>query len=158
LGRVNINESFKEVKDMKQDLHNVIRAVRAIEPVAAGTTGTGQVGQIVDRSGYSGVEFVIGYGAITATSATYTVRIKEGDATSAMTSVADADLIGTEADAGVAAAARVDGSTEKVFKRIGYKGNKRYVQCSVINTATAATPVSAACILHSPDVAPTSNP
>lgn len=140
------------------DLHNNVRTAVAIEPVAAGTTGTGQAGNIIDRQGYGGVEFVIGYGAITSSAATFTVTIKEGDTTGAMTSVADADLLGTEALAGVAAAARVDGSTEKVSKRIGYKGSKRYVQCSVVNTATAATPISALALLHDPQVAPTANP
>lgn len=140
------------------DLHNNCRTAVAIEPVAAGTTGTGQVGNIIDRRGYGGVEFVIAYGAITATAATFTVVVKEGDATGAMTSVADADLLGTEVLAGVAAAARVDGSTEKVSKRVGYKGSKRYVQCSVVNTATAGTPISALALLHSPQVAPTANP
>ena len=138
------------------DLHNNIATAVAIEPVAAGTTGTGQVGNVIDRKGYGGVEFIIGYGAITATAATFTVTIKEGDVTGTMTSVADASLLGTETLASLAAGTRTDGSTEKVSKRVGYLGNKRYVQCSVVNTATAGTPISAIAILHSPNVAPTS--
>jgi len=141
-----------------KDLHNVVRAIVAIEPVAVGTTGTGQAGNIIDRKGYNGVEFIASYGAITSTAATFTVTVKEGDATGSMTSVADADLLGTESDAGIAAATRVDGSTEKVTKRIGYTGNKRYVQLGIVNTATAGTPVSAEAILHTPEIAPTSNP
>lgn len=140
------------------DLHNNCRTVVAIAPVAAGTTGAGQAGAIVDRQGYGGVEFVIAYGAITATAATFSVTIKEGDVTGSMTPVADADLLGTEALAGIAAAVRVDGSTENVTKRVGYKGGKRYVQCSIVNTATAATPIGAVAVLHSPQVAPTANP
>lgn len=138
------------------DLHNNCTATVAVEPVAAGTTGTGQAGSIIDRKGYGGVEFLVSYGAITATAATFTVTIKEGDVTGTMTSVADADLLGTETLASLAAATRTDGSTEKVTKRIGYKGDQRYVQCSVVNTATAATPVSVVALLHSPQVAPTS--
>jgi len=142
-----------------KDLHNVVRAKVAIEPVAVGTTGTGQAGDIIDRKGYNGVEFVVSYGAITSVTATFTVTIKEGDATGSMTSVADASLLGTEALAGIAAAnPRVDGTSEKVTKRIGYTGNKRYVQCSVVNTATAGTPVSAVAVLHTPEAAPTDNP
>lgn len=45
-----------------------------------------------------------------------------------------------------------------VTKRIGYKGKKRYVQCGVKSTATAGTLVSVTAVLHSPLVAPTSNP
>ena len=47
------------------DLHNNCRTAIAIEPVAAGTTGTGQAGNVIDRAGYGGVEFIIGYGAVT---------------------------------------------------------------------------------------------
>jgi hypothetical protein len=66
---------------MSGDLHNNVLAVRGTAPVAIGTTGTGQVGKIVDRKGYGGVEFIIGYGTITATNAVFTVIVKEGDAT-----------------------------------------------------------------------------
>ena len=140
------------------DLHNNVKATVCVEPVAVGTTGTGQVGDVIDLQGYGGVEFIVSYGAITATAATFTVVVKEGDATGSLTSVADADLLGTEALAGIAAATRTDGSTEKVTKRVGYKGSKRYVNCSVVPTTTAATPVSVVALLHSPNVAPTSNP
>lgn len=140
------------------DLHNNCRTAVAIEPVAAGTTGTGQVGNVIDRQGYGGVEFVLAIGAITSSTATFTAVVKEGDVTGTMTSVADADLLGTEALASIGAGARVDGSTEKVTTRIGYKGHKRYVQCSIVNTATAGTPVSALAVLHSPSQAPVDNP
>lgn len=140
------------------DLHNNIRTMPVVAPVAVGTTGTGQTGAIIDTQGYGGVEFVVDVGAITSSAATFTVTVKEGDVTGTLTSVADADLLGTEALAGVAAAARVDGSTEKVSKRIGYKGGKRYVQANIVSTATAGTPVAITAILHSPNVAPTANP
>lgn len=141
------------------DLHNNVRAIVCVEPVAVGTTGTGQAGAVIDTQGYGGVEFVIAYGAITATDAVFTVVVKEGDVTGTMTSVADADLLGTELLAGVAAiATRVDGSSEKVVKRVGYKGGGRYASADVSSTVTAGTPVSITAVLHSPNVAPTSNP
>lgn len=144
---------------MKLDLHNNMRTARIISPVAAGTTGTGQVGKIIDRKGYAGVELVFGYGAITSTAATFTVVVKEGDATGSMTSVADADLLGTEALAGIAATTpRTSGVSKNVTKRLGYKGSKRYVQASIVNTATAGTPVSCTAILHTPELAATANP
>lgn len=139
-------------------LHENIRTAVGVAPVAIGTTGTGQVGKIIDRSGYAGVEFVIGYGSITATAAVFAVTVKEGDATGSMTSVADADLIGTETLAGVAAATRTSGTSKNVTKRIGYKGKKRYVQCGVKSTATAGTLVSVTAVLHSPLYAPAANP
>lgn len=124
------------------DLYSGLNVTRVIPPVAVGTTGTGQTGKIIDRKGYIGpVLFTVGYGSITATAAVFTVTVKEGDVTGTLTSVADIDLIGTEPAAGLAAGARVSGSTMRVTKKIGYKGGKRYVQVNVKSTATAGTPV-----------------
>jgi len=141
-----------------QDLHNNVSAQVVIEPVAIGTTGTGQTGGVIDLQGYGGVEFICSYGAITTTTGVFSVIVKEGDVTGTLTSVADADLLGTELLAGVAAATRVDGSTEKVVKRIGYRGGKRYVNLTMVSLGTAGTPVSCSAVLHSPNVAPVDNP
>lgn len=127
------------------DMYSSYNVQRAISPVAVGTTGTGQTGKIIDRKGYIGpVLFDIGYGSITATNATLSVTIKEGDVTGTMTSAADADLIGTESAAGVAAAAsRTSGTSKNVSKKIGYKGGKRYCQINIKSTVTAGTLISA---------------
>ena len=132
------------------DPKNGLKVAVGVAPVAIGTTGTGQVGKIIDRSGYLGpVMFSIGYGSVTATAAAFTVTVKEGDATGAMTSAADIDLIGTEAAAGLAAAAsRTSGTSKNVVKTVGYKGAKRYVQCGVKSTTTAGTPVSINAVLQ----------
>lgn len=144
---------------ISSDLQNNIRAYRTVAAQTVGTTGTGRTGKVVDRKGYAGVEFIVNYGAITATNATFTVTIKEGDATGTMTSVADADLIGTEALAGVGATAtRTSDVSKNVVKRVGYKGNKRYVQGNIKSTITAATPVSIEAILFNPEAAPATNP
>lgn len=137
-----------------RDLHNNVDIIATIAPIAVGTTGTGQTGVVVDTRGYDAVEFDLSYGAITATAATFTPTILHGDATGSMTSVADADLLGTESGAGLAAATRTDGSTEKVTKRIGYIGGKRYVQAKIVSTATAGTPVGANVILYKAHTAP----
>lgn len=139
---------------MLRDLHNNADVELGVKPVAIGTTGTGQVGKVIDRRGYGGVEFVIGYGEITATNAAYTVTVKEGDVTGTMTSVADGDLLGTEAAATPGTGARASGTTKNVFKRIGYKGVKRYVQCGVKSTVTAGTLVTVAAVLHRADRGP----
>ncbi len=102
------------------DLHNNIRRKRSISPVAIGTTGTGKTGVIVDTAGFESVEFEFDYGTITATNATITPTVFHGDTTGAMTSIADADLIGTEALAGIAAGTpRTSGSNKNVSKRLG---------------------------------------
>lgn len=126
-----------------RDLHNNLKNVRVVSPVAVGTTGTGVTGKIVDLQGYNGCEFFIAYGTITATNATLTVTMKEGSATGTLTSVADSDMIGTEALAGIGATGtRVSGVSKNVNKRVGYIGSKRYVNCSVKSTITAGPPVA----------------
>lgn len=141
------------------DLHDNVRAVRCIAPVAAGTTGTGKTGTIIDRQGYGGVEFILGYGTITATNATLTATVLEGDVTGTMTSAADDDLQGTEVLASIVAGTpRTSGSNKNVAKRIGYKGTKRYVTVKVVPTITATTPISATAILFNPNLMPVANP
>ena len=140
------------------DLHNNCRTKTGIKPVAVGTTGTGQTGKVIDRQGYGGVEFINAFGSITSSTAVFTVTVKEGDATGSLTSVADANLLGTEALAGIGAGARASGTTMNVTTRIGYRGSKRYVQCNIKSTATAGTIISSTAVLHNPSVAPTDNP
>lgn len=143
-----------------KDLHNVIRTAEALYPAAL-TTVAGRAGKIIDTQGYGGVEFAINYGSVTATNATITPVLKEGDVTGTLTSVADADLLGTELLASLPAQAtsRTSGVGKNVTTRLGYSGGKRYVQLSIASsTVTAATILSATAILHSPNVAPVANP
>ena len=141
------------------DLHNSLRTKTAIAAQAM-TTVAGLAGKIIDRQGYGGVEFVFSYGSITATDAVFTVGLKEGDVTGTLTSVADADLLGTELLAGVAATTpRTSGVSKNVSKRVGYKGNKRYVQANIVSaTVTGVVKVAAIALLHSPTLGPTTNP
>lgn len=116
------------------DIHNNIKIVRSISPVAGAATG-----KVIDRAGYAGVELEMSYGTVTATNATIIPVIKEGDVTGTMTSVADANLIGLELNASIAAAAtRTSGVSKNVTKRVGYIGTKRYVSCTTLQTVTAA--------------------
>lgn len=142
------------------DLHNNVRAKRVIAPVAIGANAT-KSGKVIDRQGYGGVEFVASYGAVTTTGTIVTLVVKEGDATGTLTSVADADLLGTEvlASLPVQATARTSEVGKNVTKRIGYKGKKRYVTVDAISTGTTSVGcVSVEALLHSPDNAPTANP
>lgn len=141
------------------DLHNNTRVVTAIVPAAIGANAT-KTGVVIDRQGYGGVEFVIGYGAVTTTGTVVTVVAFEGDVTGTLTSVADTSLLGTEALASLPAATpRTAGTTKEVFKRLGYVGNKRYVRLNAVKTGvTSVGVVGAAAVLHNPFNAPTSNP
>lgn len=134
-----------------RDLHSSIKNVRVIEPQTVGTTGTGRTGKIVDLQGYEGCEFIVQYGSVTATTAVFTVTMKEGSATSALTSVADSDMISTELAAGLGATtARASGVSKNVSKRIGYIGSKRYVNLSVKSTTTAGAVIAVAAIVGHP--------
>lgn len=137
---------------MSLDLHNnaKIQIVRA--PAALGTATAGKV---IDRHAYHGVEFIVEYGARTATNSVFSVIVKEGSATGTLTSVADGDLLGTEVNAGLPAeSSHVSGIGKNVAKKIGYKGTKRYVSLTLAATVTAATLVGASALLHSPRVSP----
>lgn len=143
-----------------KDMHDIISTpYSGVAAVAVGTTGVGKTGKVIDTAGYGGVEFVVSYGSITATNATLTVTLKEGDVTGTMTSVADADMLGTELLASIPqAATRTSGVNKNVTKRVGYRAAKRYVELDIKSTVTAGTLVNIVPILHSPNIAPTANP
>jgi hypothetical protein len=141
-----------------KDLHSNCRTVNIITAAAIGANAT-KSGLVKDRQGYGGVEFIVSYGSVTTTGTVVTLVALEGDVTGTMTSVADTDLIGTEALASLAAGARVAGTGKEVTKRLGYKGSKRYVTVNAVQTGvTSVGCVSVVGLLHSPANAPTSNP
>lgn len=139
-----------------RDLHSNIRVTRAISPVALGTTGTGKTSVVLDRAGYDSVEFIIGVGTVTATNATVTPVLKEcATSNGSFTSVADADLLGTESAAGVAAAAtRTSGTSKNVTKKLGYRGNKRYLTLGLVNTVSAGIIAHADAVMGNAMVGP----
>lgn len=139
------------------DLHNNIVAKLVIAPIAIGANAT-KTGKIIDRQGYGGVEFIASYGAVTTTGTICTLVAFEGDVTGSMTSVADADLLGTEALASLLAqsTARADESGKNVTKRMGYKGTKRYVRIDAVGSGTTSVGcVSVEAILFNPNLLPT---
>lgn len=133
------------------DLHNKIEIRRAISPVSV-SDNTAQVSQIIDRQGFSALEFAIATGSIADADATFTVLVEDGDESdlSDNAAVADAQLLGTEAAAGF----QFDDDNET--RKIGYIGNKRYVRLTITpaNNASAAL-IAAIAILGGPDSAPT---
>jgi len=141
-----------------RDLHNNCRTKVTIAAVAIGANAT-KTGIVIDRQGYGGVEFIASYGSVTTTGTVVTLVAKEGDVTGTMTSIADADLLGTEALASLLAGARVAGTGKEVSKRLGYKGNKRYVSVDAVQTGTTSVGVVGVnVLLFEPNNAPTTNP
>ena len=115
------------------DLHNKIAVRRAISPVSVGDN-TAQVSQIIDRQGFTGLEFAIAIGAIADADATFAVLVEDGAAAnlSDAAAVADAQLIGTEA----AASFQFDDDDET--RKIGYAGNKRFVRLTITPAGNAS--------------------
>lgn len=124
-----------------KDLHSKIKQVNVITPAAVGTTGIagGKLSAVLDRAGYESVEFIFHSGASASVADTITPLVYECDTTGgSFTSVANADLIGTETALTLAAAGQVG--------KIGYRGNKRYLKLRLYGTGTATAIVAAQAI------------
>jgi hypothetical protein len=108
------------------DLKNDISNVDAFTPATIATDTT-TAGSIIDMQDFESLTFLLR--ASTYTDGTYTPLIEDGDDSglSDAAAVADAFLIGTEADAALSAAGE---------SRIGYVGKKRYVRLSYVSTST----------------------
>lgn len=144
-----------------RDLHNSIRVLKAIPPQAVGTTGVanGSLSDVIDRKGYDSVEFIFNHGSGGASVADVTsVILYESDSATAasFTSVADADLLGTEAAVGCPAEnPRTSGVGKNKTAKLGYKGAKRYLRARVYAVGTATSVISAQAVLSHPSRQPT---
>lgn len=117
---------------MKYDMKNDIAADVAI-PNRAYTTNETFVGEPIDLRGYQSCTFLFYSGQIT--DGTYTPVVYESDTgafSGEETAVADADFISTEA------ACVLSGSTDQTVKRLGYIGNKRYVQARMTSASVTS--------------------
>lgn len=111
-----------------QDLKNNIHVTKALN-IAAISSSTTTAGVEIDTAGYESVTFVIESGAYT--DGTFTPLVQESDTSGSYSgSVADADLIGTEADAALSAA--------HGRSLVGYNGKKRYVKLSIVSTSVSS--------------------
>lgn len=141
------------------EIHSNIKAVKAIQPKAVGTSGAlnGSLSGVIDTLGYRGVEFIYGYGTTAAVTDVVTPVVLECETSGGtFTSVADADLIGTEAAAAMPATAttRVSGVSMNFNSKLGYKGSKRFLKTRLYGIGTATAIVSAVALLHTPRHAP----
>jgi hypothetical protein len=132
-----------------KDLHNNIKVVNVVTPAAVGTTGIagGKLSAAIDRKGYSSLEFTYHSGASASVADTITPVVYEADTTNgSFTSVAAADLLGSETALTL--------TTGGVIKKVGYKGDKRYVKLRLYGTGTATAIVAATAQLSTPESAP----
>lgn len=133
-----------------KDMHSNINVVKAIDPAVVGTTGIagGKLSAAIDRKGYESLEFVMARGVSAAATDTINAVVYEADATNgSFTSVADADLKGTEAGAVLL------GSGGAV-SRVGYIGSKRYLKVRLYGIGTATAVVSAIAVQGHPHLSP----
>lgn len=122
---------------MLRDLYHNLKVIAV--KVAAPTDNTAVVSPIVDTRDYESVAFLIATGTLADADATFTALVEEDDASNmgTATAVADGDLLGTEAGASF------NYSNDDASFKIGYKGNERYVRCTVTPAANAsAAPIT----------------
>jgi len=132
-----------------KDLHNHITVLPAITPQAVGTSGIagGKLSGILDRKGHESAEFIFSYGATATVADKIVPVIYEANATGdSFTSVADADLLGSEAQVTITAAGA---------SKVGYRGNKRYLKIRLYGIGHATGIVSANLVLGHPALSPT---
>jgi hypothetical protein len=132
----------------QRDIYNNVKLVSVITPQAVGTTGIagGKLSSAIDLKGYGSAMFSYQSGTSASVADTITPLVYEADATGdTFTSVAAADLLGTEAAITLSASAA---------KKVGYKGNKRYLKLRLYGTGTATAIVAATAVLGTPEAAP----
>lgn len=136
------------------DLHNKLAVRHAISAISD-ADNTAQVSAIIDRLGFTGLEFVIALGAIADADATFTVLVEHGDEDDLGDAAAapDRDLLGTELLAGF------QFDSDNGVRKIGYIGNKRYVRLTITpaNNASGAL-MAAVALLGGASDAPVANP
>jgi len=138
-----------------RDLHNNIDVRKGIAPYDHSTGDAAVTTEIIDRQGFDSLEFIIMTGSIADSDTEITVLVQEGDdpTLSDAASVADVDLLGTEALASFG-----HDNDNSVFK-IGYTGSKRYVRMTLTPANnTGAMLLAVAVILGHPSNAPLENP
>ena len=139
---------------MRTDLFNSINLKRGISPYDHATGDAAVVSQIIDMQGIDTLVFAIATGSLADADATFTVLVEESDDSgmSGATAVADADLLGTEALASFTFA-----GDDKCYK-IGYKGSKRYVTCTITPANNTGAALLCVIAITVPQILPASNP
>ncbi len=136
-----------------RDLYNNIEVRRALSPVAVAITDdTAQVSEIIDMRGWKSMIFVIVTGGLVDANATFAVLIEDGDDSGLSDNVAvvDNELLGTESLIGF------DFADDDDVRKIGYRGEKRYVRMTITPSGNSGdAPLAAIAVMGDPDDRPT---
>lgn len=133
-----------------QDLHSNVKTSRLISGAAAITGNGTTTSQTIDTKDYSSLELVLASGALTDGVLTGTVFHGDASNMSDEAACAAADLLGSAPvfDQGV-------GADANAVKRVGYRGNKRYVRIKFVQTgATSGGFLSGVAVQGHPRIAP----
>jgi hypothetical protein len=137
--------------DMRSDTTTAF----GISATLSGTTPA--AGNIVDLADYAAATFLYQTGAVTDAGAAggFTLVVQHSDTTAAadFAAVADADLVGTEADLAVT----LDTTDSVAIGSIGYIGTKRYVRVVITGTTGTNAIVNGVWALQKPRYAPKGN-
>ncbi len=114
-----------------RDLHSSINVSPAIDPAVITTGNATLTSNVIDCAGYESLEFVFVSGAIT--DSTFTITLYEDDdiAMGTEQAVSAADLLGT------APTFIYNSGGDSATKRVGYRGNKRYVRAKAVQTGAS---------------------
>lgn len=140
---------------MKLDLFNQLDPKRALSPVAtAAADNTALVTQVLDMQGCRAACLLIATGTLVDVDATFTVLMEHSDVSgSGYTTCAAADLLGT-----IALASFTFAEDDKI-RKIGYKGQKRYVRATITPANnTGAAPIVAIWVRGELEDQPAPNP
>lgn len=140
---------------MKFDFLNQIDPKRALSPVAtAASDNTALVTQVLDMQGCRAAALLILTGTLADVDATFTVLMEHSDASgSGYTTCAANDLVGT------VALANFTFAEDDRVRKIGYRGQRRFVRATITpanNTGTA--PIAAVWIRGELEDQPAPNP
>ena len=133
------------------DLHNITAKQQVLAPADI-TDNTAQVCTVVDLVGFDALEYVINIGTLADADATFTVLVEDSDDNSTYAPVADAFLLGTEAEASFTFA------EDDEVRSIGYIGSKRYNRMTITPAANTGSAIfGVVAIKGRPLNAPTTN-
>lgn len=137
-----------------KDMLNLVHPVPAIAPVSV-ADNTAQVGIITDRQGFNSLTYLVALGAISDADATFAVKLEHGS----QANLSDAVLVDANDLLGTTALAAFTFAEDNKTRKIGYRGNLRYVRLTItpVNNASAAL-LSAIALLGHPAKIPTVNP
>ena len=138
-----------------RDLYSEIEVRRALSPVAIALANNDvQTSEIIDMRGWKSMLFVILTGGLVDADATYVVLVEDGDdaGLSDNAEVIDLELLGTEA------LINFDFADDDDVRKIGYRGEKRYVRFTITpSDNTGDAPLAAIAIMGDPDERPTAS-